>query len=55
MLEAVSFGLRYRAIGLLLGISAETVKCHCDSIRFKLGARNQAHAVAIAWRRGLIP
>lgn len=38
----------------LLGISACTVKDHSKSARLKLGARNTAHAVAIALRAGMI-
>jgi DNA-binding CsgD family transcriptional regulator len=41
-------------IGTLMGISAETVKAHLDSARFKLGALNRVHAVAKAIRHGLI-
>jgi DNA-binding CsgD family transcriptional regulator len=38
-----------------LGIGFETVKAELAKARRRLGARNTAHAVAIAARRGLIP
>ena len=41
-------------IATLMRISAETVKAHLDSARFKLGALNRVHAVAKAIRHGLI-
>lgn len=41
-------------IGQLLGMSGETVRQYIQSIRQKLGARDRAHAVAIAFRQGLI-
>ena len=37
-----------------LGRSPHTVKKQCDSIRRKLGARTQAHMVALAYERGLL-
>ncbi len=41
-------------IATLMRISAETVKAHLDSARFKLGALNRVHAVAKAIRHGII-
>lgn len=41
-------------IAALMRISAETVKAHLDSARFKLGALNRVHAVAKAIRHGII-
>jgi DNA-binding NarL/FixJ family response regulator len=37
-----------------LGVSAETVRTHTKAILARLGARDRAHAVAIALRRALI-
>lgn len=37
-----------------LGLSEETVKTHTKNMLGRLGARNRAHAVALAIRRGLI-
>jgi LuxR family quorum-sensing system transcriptional regulator SinR len=41
-------------IATLMQISAETVKAHLDSARFKLGALNRVHAVVKAIRSGII-
>lgn len=41
-------------IATLMRISAETVKAHLDSARFKLGALNRVHAVSKAIRNGII-
>jgi DNA-binding CsgD family transcriptional regulator len=41
-------GLDNRAIASRLCISEETVKCHVKAIFRKLGARDRAHAVAVA-------
>ncbi|MBX3528237.1 MAG: LuxR family transcriptional regulator [Rhodoblastus sp.] len=41
-------------VGVILGISNETVKAHLDSARAKLSALNRPHAVAKALRMGLI-
>ncbi len=41
-------------IAILMRISAETVKSHLDSARFKLQAVNRVHAVTKAIRAGLI-
>ena len=41
-------------IAVLMRISAETVKSHLDSARFKLQAVNRVHAVSKAIRAGLI-
>lgn len=41
-------------IAALMHISAETVKAHLDSARFKLGALNRVHAVAKAIRSGIV-
>lgn len=37
-----------------LSISPETVKTHVAHARRKLGARTRAHAVAVAYRQGMI-
>lgn len=38
-----------------LGIAAETVRSRCPQIFARIGARNRAHAVVIATRRGWLP
>lgn len=55
--EALSWtaeGKHVADIATLMHISAETVKAHLDSARFKLGALNRVHAVAKAIRNGII-
>ena len=54
VLEHVIVGRRNREIGQRLFISGETVKVHLKHIMDKLGARDRAHAVSIANRRGII-
>ena len=54
VLLLVSDGLANREIGERLFLSEETVKTHVRSILAKLQARSRAHAVAVAFRRGLI-
>ncbi|WP_026608521.1 helix-turn-helix transcriptional regulator [Methylocapsa acidiphila] len=53
-LEWSAEGKSIEDIALLMRISAETVKAHLDSARFKLHSLNRAHAVAKAIRAGLI-
>ena len=57
--EADVIGLRARGLtnaetAVLLGISEHTVKSHTREARLSLGAKNTAHAVAIALRHRLI-
>jgi DNA-binding CsgD family transcriptional regulator len=47
-------GLTSKEIGDLLFITEETVKSHVGNLLTNLGARNRAHAVAIALRHGLL-
>lgn len=47
-------GLTGGEIAKALWLSEETVRSHVSKIRWKLGARNTAHAVAIGITRGLI-
>lgn len=47
-------GMSYKESGVYLRIEANTVKSHARRIFKKLGAVNQAQAVAIAFRNGLI-
>jgi LuxR family quorum-sensing system transcriptional regulator SinR len=47
-------GKNIEDIAILMRISAETVKAHLDSARFKLQALNRVHAVTKALRAGLI-
>lgn len=53
-LEWSAEGKSIADIAILMRISAETVKAHLDSARFKLQALNRVHAVTKAIRAGLI-
>ncbi|THV27117.1 helix-turn-helix transcriptional regulator [Glycomyces paridis] len=54
VLRAMSDGLGNAEIGRLLFLSEDTVKTHARRLYRKLGARDRAHAVATAFRTGLI-
>lgn len=54
VLALVAEGKGDQEIGLLLYITANTVKGHMKSINRKLLARNRTHAVALAIRASLI-
>ena len=54
VLQLISEGLVNREIGQRLFLSEETVKSHVRHLLAKLQARSRAHAVAIAFRRGLV-
>ena len=47
-------GNRNRDIAEKLYIAEETVKAHIKHIMHKLGANDRTHALAIAFRRGLV-
>ena len=54
ILELMSEGLSNRQIANRLWVSVETVKSHLSAVYAKLGAESRAHAVAIAFRHGLL-
>ena len=54
VLRAIGSGATTRKVGLLMGISPKTVENHKQRIFGKLGVQNQAHAVSVALRRGLL-
>jgi DNA-binding CsgD family transcriptional regulator len=54
VLQLIADGLINREIGVSLCLSEETVKSHVRGLLAKLHARSRAHAVAIAFRRGLV-
>ncbi|MGZ8764150.1 MAG: LuxR C-terminal-related transcriptional regulator [Acidimicrobiia bacterium] len=54
VLERVATGESRAMIAHALGISAKTVDNHKRNLVVKLGASNQAHAVSIALKRGLL-
>jgi DNA-binding NarL/FixJ family response regulator len=54
ILESVGGGWTSRQTSEMLHISPKTVENHKQRIFAKLGVQNQAHAVSVAMRRGLI-
>jgi DNA-binding NarL/FixJ family response regulator len=54
VLRAIGSGATTRKVGHIMGISPKTVENHKQRIFGKLGVQNQAHAVSIALRRGLL-
>ena len=52
ILRRISFGWSNDEIADDLGIKPDTVRTHVENARRSLGARNRAHAVAIAIRTG---
>jgi DNA-binding CsgD family transcriptional regulator len=55
VLTMIAAGLDNNEIGRFLIIAPETVKWHVRRLLAKMPARNRAHAVGIAYRRGLFP
>jgi DNA-binding NarL/FixJ family response regulator len=54
VLELVSQGFSNKEIGTRLFLAEDTIKTHVVAVRRKLEARNRAHAVSIAYKRGLL-
>jgi len=54
VLELVASGLENAEICVRLGIAKRSVGEHVGNLTRKLQARNKPHAVAIAYRRGLL-
>lgn len=54
VLALIAEGHTSKDIGDRLYVAEETVKSHVTNVLGYLGARNRAHAVAIAFRRGLL-
>ena len=54
VLDLVASGYSDNEIAVRIGVSAATVNTHLRHVYAKLRARNRAHAVAIALRRGLL-
>jgi DNA-binding CsgD family transcriptional regulator len=54
VLALVADGLSTREIAKQLWITEETVKTHIRRLHDRLGARTRAHAVAIAFRKGIL-
>ncbi len=54
VLQGLAMGTKGPALGDSLGISYETVRVHSRNAMRKLGARTQAHAIALALKQRLI-
>lgn len=54
ILGYVAAGKTNTEIGGLLWLSPETIKSHLRKINVKLSAKSRGHAVAIAFRAGLL-
>jgi DNA-binding NarL/FixJ family response regulator len=54
LLSLMADGLSDAEIAEKLSISAKTMRSRLHALRMKMHARNRTHAVAIAFRRGLL-
>lgn len=54
VLQLIADGLENQAIAKILYVSVETVRTHVKSILRKLSARDRTHAVATAFRNGVL-
>ncbi len=54
VLQLIADGLENQAIAKILYVSVETVRTHVKSILRKLGARDRTHAVAVAFKSGVL-
>ncbi len=54
VLTGISHGLSVAEIGRDLGLSDNTIKSHIRRLFMKLGVHERAHAVALAYRSGLL-
>jgi DNA-binding NarL/FixJ family response regulator len=54
VLQLIADGLENQAIAKILYVSVETVRTHVKSILRKLSARDRTHAVAVAFRSGVL-
>lgn len=54
VLRLIADGLENQSIAKILFVSVETVRTHVKSILRKLGARDRTHAVAVAFRTGVL-
>ena len=54
ILEMAAEGVMMDGMAGRLGISPRTVENHCIQVRRYLGAKNMTHAVAIAFRMGIL-
>ncbi|MBM7770865.1 DNA-binding NarL/FixJ family response regulator [Actinokineospora baliensis] len=54
VLQLIADGLENQEIARVLFVSVETVRTHVKSILRKLGARDRTHAVAVAFKSGVL-
>ncbi len=54
VLQLIADGLENQAIAKILYVSVETIRTHVKSILRKLSARDRTHAVAVAFRAGVL-
>jgi DNA-binding NarL/FixJ family response regulator len=54
VLRLVADGLENQAIADALFVSVETIRTHVKSILRKLASRDRTHAVAVAFRSGVL-
>jgi DNA-binding NarL/FixJ family response regulator len=54
VLQLIADGLENQAIANVLYVSVETVRTHVKSILRKLSSRDRTHAVAVAFRSGVL-
>jgi DNA-binding CsgD family transcriptional regulator len=54
VLRLVAMGVPVEQIATQLYLSAHTVRTHIRNARIKLGASSRAHAIALAFRAGLL-
>lgn len=54
VLQLIADGLENQAIANILYVSVETVRTHVKSILRKLSSRDRTHAVAVAFRSGVL-
>ncbi|WP_156754598.1 LuxR C-terminal-related transcriptional regulator [Actinokineospora pegani] len=54
VLQLIADGLENQAIAKILYVSVETVRTHVKSILRKLSARDRTHAVAVAFKSGVL-
>jgi DNA-binding NarL/FixJ family response regulator len=54
VLQLIADGLENQAIAKILFVSVETIRTHVKSILRKLAARDRTHAVAVAFRLGVL-
>jgi DNA-binding NarL/FixJ family response regulator len=54
VLQLISEGFSNDQVATRLYVSVETVKSHVSALFTKLGASSRAHAVAVAFRHGLL-